>query len=204
MNKSESNRVCVSGRVFRPPVYSHYLFGEAFYQMHVSVPRLSGTEDILPITFSERLVGQNMPAEGDWVSVSGQLRSYNKQIDGYNRLIITVFSRVIAPACGQEDAENEITLEGYICKPVVYRTTPFSREIADVLLAVNRSYNKSDYLPCIAWGRNARFVEGLSIGSHVRVTGRVQSRDYQKKLNDGETVIRTAYEVSISSVEVME
>ncbi|OQB23284.1 MAG: Single-stranded DNA-binding protein ssb [Firmicutes bacterium ADurb.Bin182] len=197
----ENNRVLLTGSLKGDIEYSHSLYGEAFYTMMLAVPRLSGTEDILPVTFSERLLLDSEAPKWTYIEVNGQLRSYNKQVGDSNRLVITVFARKLASAEGCAPGINEITLEGYICKPPVYRTTPFSREIADILLAVNRSYNKSDYLPIIAWGRNARFASTLPVGEHIRICGRIQSREYQKILQDGSCVSRTAYEVSSSSIE---
>ncbi len=196
----ENNRVVISGWVQQTPSFSHSLYGEAFYTFPLVVPRLSGTEDVLPVTAGERLL-PTLPEEGEELLISGQLRSYNIQCDGANRLLVTVFARGITPKPEQTPYCNEIALIGYICKPPIYRTTPFAREIADILLAVNRPYHKSDYLPVIAWGRNARFVSGLVVGDRLNVMGRVQSRPYQKSLPDGTVQFRVAYEVSAATVE---
>ena len=201
MNQYETNRACIVGRVLEAPIYSHFLFGGSFYLMYLSVARLSGAEDVLPVTISERIMGDRVPKAGEHLMVAGQLRSYNKLIDGVNRLIITIFAREIAYVESESEPTNSIYLEGYVCKPVVYRTTPFSREISDILLAVNRSYNKSDYLPCIAWGRNARFTQNLEVGSCLKISGRIQSREYQKLMPDGSRMTRVAYEVSCATVE---
>ncbi|MEL7610033.1 MAG: single-stranded DNA-binding protein [Bacillota bacterium] len=198
----ENNRVCVSGVVGQKPIFSHNLFGENFYTTTLLVDRLSGAKDILPVTLSDRLMSLCRIEPELPVVIHGQLRSYNKHVDGGNRLVITVFARSIEAEDGLRACINEIALEGYVCKRPVYRMTPFSREIADLLIAVNRSYNKSDYLPCIAWGRNARFASELEVGSRVRVLGRIQSREYQKSIN-AEIVSRVAYEVSASSIELL-
>jgi len=196
----DNNRVIVSGYVQETPVFSHCLYGEAFYTFPLSVPRLSGTEDVLPVTAGERLLNM-LPEPGQQLLIGGQLRSYNMQCDGGNRLIVTVFARSLTEKPEQVPFCNEISLTGFICKPPVYRTTPFSREIADVLLAVNRPYHKSDYLPVIAWGRNARYVGSLCVGDKLTVLGRVQSRTYQKTLPDGTVQTRVTYEVSAATVE---
>lgn len=164
---------------------------------------MSGYSDLLPITISERLlVGLDINV-GTKIKVEGQLRSYNKYIDGNNKLVLIIFARDIVLQNDQEDIKNpnQIFLDGYICKNPIYRTTPFGREITDMLIAVNRPYNKSDYIPCIAWGRNARFSEKLKVGDHIKIWGRVQSREYQKKINEEESITKIAYEVSISKME---
>ncbi len=196
----ETNQVTISGWVEEDPVYSHALYGEAFYTFPMVVPRLSGAQDILPVTAGERVFSR-LPEKGEEWLLLGQLRSYNKQTQQGNRLVVTVFVRQLLEKPGQEAYRNEITLMGYVCKPPVYRTTPFQREIADLLLAVNRSYHKSDYLPVIAWGRNARFASNLKVGDCVLVSGRVQSREYQKNMPDGTVVSRVTYEVSAASLE---
>lgn len=192
-----ANAVKLCGVIDSEVVYSHSLFGEAFHQFFLLAPRLSGTMDRLPVTVSERLLDRPLHC-GTPLALTGQLRSYNKQVDGANRLILTVFAQSLEEG---EGYENSITLCGYVCKPPIYRVTPFHREIADLLVAVNRAYNKSDYIPCIAWGRNARFAQTMDVGSRITLHGRIQSREYQKKLEDGSTQTRTAYEVSIGSFE---
>ena len=191
-----NNVVYLTGRVAEEPKYSHQVFGEGFYETKVEVERLSGLVDVIPVTVSERLLGEGDFEEGKYVSVSGQFRSYNKIADGKSRLMLTVFVRET-----NEDLPpntNKIELIGYVCKPPVYRTTPFKREIADVLIAVNRAYNKSDYIPCIAWGRNARFAEKLVVGDKVGLSGRIQSREYRKTDENGVESIRVAYEISVN------
>lgn len=203
-NVITSNKVYVEGKVASEPEFSHEMYGEGFYNFMIEVSRLSDMVDLLPVTVSERLVDGIDISMGKCIVIEGQLRSYNKYTDGGNRLILTVFARDINVTEEKTKNPNQIFLDGYICKKPVYRTTPFGREITDMLVAVNRPYNKSDYIPAIAWGRNARFSEKLSVGDHVRIWGRVQSREYQKKLSEGETVAKTAYEVSISKMEKVE
>ena len=170
-----SNEMILAGRIVTAPVYDHTIFGEAFYKMEVGAKRLSGAEDILPVTVSERLLGDTPPNEGDAVEITGQIRSYNLKDEAGSHLIITVFAREIRFLAELAFDRNETELIGHLCKPVIYRKTPFEREIADVLIAVNRRYGKSDYLPAIAWGRNARFANTLSSGDAVRLRGRMSS-----------------------------
>ncbi|ABY95155.1 MULTISPECIES: single-stranded DNA-binding protein [Thermoanaerobacter] len=206
-NFLENNVVVVVGKIFTDLEYSHELYGEEFFNFILEVPRLSETKDYLPVTISNRLFeGMNLQV-GTRVKIEGQLRSYNRKSpeEGKNKLILTIFTRDIRVLSEDEVVKNpnEIFLDGFICKKPVYRTTPFGREITDLLIAVNRPYNKSDYIPVIAWGRNARFSEKLEIGDRIRLWGRVQSREYQKKLGD-EVVTKVAYEVSITRMEVVE
>lgn len=208
-NIIETNTVRIVGKVEGEKEYSHELFGEKFYTLYLNVPRLSDSVDVLPITISERLLINIDLNQGEYVIIEGQLRSYNRFIDGSNKLILTIFARRLYIPDEEEIIEilrspNEIYLDGYICKEPIYRTTPFGREITDILLAVNRAYNKSDYIPSISWGRNARFCENLIVGDHIKVWGRIQSRTYQKRLETGESEIRVAYEVSISKLEFIE
>ena len=195
----KNNKVFIAGEIVSDAVFSHEVYGEGFYEFFVRVMRLSGQADILPITISERLIAGGMLGKGKQICAVGQFRSYNKIENGRSRLMLTVFVRELIPE-GTEKNPNSILLSGYICKPPVYRTTPFNREIADVLIAVNRAYNKSDYIPCIAWGRNARFVKNLSVGDRIAVSGRIQSREYQKRLSESEMKTMTAYEVSVSKL----
>lgn len=203
----DTNMVTIVGKIISEKEFSHEMYGEGFYSFNLEVPRLSESVDVLPITISERLIVNMDIRMGKYVLVEGQLRSYNRYIDNSNKLVLTVFARdIYMPEDDEELKEllkkpNEIYVDGYICKSPIYRTTPFGREITDLLVAVNRPYNKSDYIPCIAWGRNARFCQRLLVGDHVRLWGRIQSREYQKKLNNGEMISRVAYEVSISKLE---
>lgn len=200
----QNNEVNVIGKVMGDMRFSHKVYGEGFYTFDIEVPRLSDSMDKLPITISERL----LPSDGDLkdktVDILGQFRSYNQYDSGRNRLILTIFALEIKIVDDTEigKSKNLIHLNGYVCKDPVYRTTPFGREITDLLIAVNRSYHKSDYIPCIAWGRNARYAQHLKTGDNIRVWGRIQSRTYQKKLESGEVIARVAYEMSISKMEV--
>ncbi|MDD3225401.1 MAG: single-stranded DNA-binding protein [Clostridium sp.] len=196
-----NNKLYLEGKVASELKFSHEMYGEGFYTFNLDVQRLSDTKDSLFVTVSERLINGVDLTEGNDVIVEGQLRSYNKFVDGANRLILTVFARNIEPRIEKSKNPNQIYLDGYICKKPVYRTTPFGREIADMLLAVNRAYNKSDYIPTIAWGRNSRFSETLKIGDNIRIWGRLQSREYQKKISENQVIKKVAYEVSISKME---
>ena len=207
-NYTENNYLVLVGKIISDKTFSHEIYGESFYLFNLEVPRLSGNEDIIPITISERLIANFDLSIGRKVVVEGQFRSYNSYENERNRLVLTVFAKDIIEYKeeGEESKEktsNEVVLNGYICKKPIYRQTPFGREIADILLAVNRAYNKSDYIPCIAWGRNARFCENMEVGTEVKIVGRVQSRTYEKKFEDGTIEQRVAYEVSIGSLEVI-
>lgn len=194
--QEKNNKVFISGEIVTEAEFSHEVYGEGFYEMNVLVKRLSGQGDILPVTISERLITDGALKVGVTINALGQFRSYNKLVDGKSKLMLTVFVRELLDEKPVRNP-NSIVLTGYICKPPVYRTTPFSREIADVLIAVNRAYNKSDYIPCIAWGRNARFVKNLAVGEKIALSGRIQSREYVKKISETESKTMTAYEVSI-------
>lgn len=211
-NYSENNQLVLVGKVTSDKRFSHEIYGEKFYIFDLSVPRLSGNADNIPITISERLLLEEDLEIGKNVIIEGQFRSYNSFENERNRLVLTVFAKEIKFAEDQEEefkptkenTSNEVILDGFICKKPIYRKTPFGREIADILLAVNRAYNKSDYIPCIAWGRNARFCENIPVGTEVRIIGRVQSRQYEKKYEDGTSEIKIAYEVSVASLEVID
>ena len=200
MNTENTNNiVTLQGTVTDEPVFSHELYGESFYEFHLKVSRLSETHDIIPITISNRLMQEQDVTVGNELNIMGQFRSYNKLVDGKSKLMLTVF---VLEFVSPEDifSPNEIEITGYICKEPIYRVTPFKREICDLLIAVNRSYNKSDYLPCIAWGRNARYIRSFNIGDKVTVIGRIQSREYTKKLDNDQVVTKVAYEVSLSKI----
>ena len=195
----KNNKVYLCGTVSSVPKYSHELYGEGFYEFTLKVPRLSEQCDYIPVTVSERLMSGVDLNEGATVALNGQFRSYNKMENAKSKLMLTVFVRDFTePQEGQNP--NTVELSGYICKDPVYRTTPFNREICDILLAVNRAYNKSDYIPCIAWGRNARFVRDIEVGQRVSVFGRIQSREYTKILSDVQSEVRTAYELSVGRI----
>ena len=198
VNSEQNNKVYLCGTIVSKAEFSHEVFGEGFYEFFVRVNRLSGQADTLPVTISERLMTPEMQV-GQTLCALGQFRSYNKLEGGRSRLMLTVFVREVLSQAPSANP-NSVVLSGYICKPPVYRTTPFNREIADLLIAVNRSYNKSDYIPAIAWGRNARFVSKMEVGDRGVLSGRIQSREYQKKQADESFVTMTAYEVSISKL----
>lgn len=214
-NYLENNYLTLVGKVTGEKRFSHEIYGERFYVFNLEIERLSGNADIIPITVSERLATDDMLIQGKRLLVKGQFRSYNSYDNEKNRLILTVFAKDVIEVEDNNQVEeneivkkdmitNEVILVGYICKKPIYRQTPFGREIADILLAVNRAYNKSDYIPTIAWGRNARFCQNLEVGTKVKVVGRVQSRMYEKKYDDGKVENRVAYEVSVGSLEVVE
>ena len=204
-NYTENNYLVLIGKIISDKTFSHEIYGESFYVFNLEVPRLSGNEDIIPITISERLIANFDLTIGRKVVIEGQFRSYNSYENEKNRLVLTVFAKDIIDYKEEqeENVSNEVVLNGYVCKKPIYRKTPFGREISDILLAVKRAYNKSDYIPCIAWGRNARFCENMEVGTEVKIVGRVQSRTYEKKFEDGRTEQRVAYEVSIGSLEVI-
>ena len=202
----DNNQVTIAGEVVSNFSFSHDVFGEGFYLMEISVGRLSESNDVIPIMVSERLIDVKQDYVGMYAVVTGQFRSYNRHEETKNRLVLSVFAREIEilEEPSEEVRPNYIFLDGYVCKPPIYRKTPLGREIADVLLAVNRPYGKSDYSPCICWGRNARFAESFEVGEHIQIWGRIQSREYQKKLSETEFERRVAYEVSVSKLECME
>ncbi len=229
-NYLENNYLTLVGKVTSEKKFSHEIYGERFYSFDLEIPRLSGAADIIPVTASERLFTDEMMQNGTKLLIKGQFRSYNSYENEKNKLILTVFAKdierleedseeVLENTESEENSEevdearkeafrkdyitNEVVLVGFICKKPVYRQTPFGREIADLLLAVNRAYNKSDYIPSIAWGRNARFCQNLEVGTEVKIVGRVQSRNYEKKLEDGSIIKKVAYEVSVGSLEVI-
>ena len=210
-NYLENNHLVLVGKVTSDKRFSHEIYGEKFYIFDLEVPRLSGNADIIPITISERLLESDGLEIDKKVIIEGQFRSYNSYQNERNKLVLTVFAKDVKFVENQDEeiqaskdfVSNEVILNGYICKKPIYRQTPFGREIADLLLAVNRAYNKSDYIPCIAWGRNARFCENIEVGTEVKIVGRVQSRTYEKKYEDGTSETKVAYEVSISSLEVV-
>lgn len=217
-NYLENNYLTLVGKVTSEKQFSHEIYGERFFTFDLSIPRLSGNADIIPVTVSERLLTDDMMTMGTKLLIKGQFRSYNSYENEKNKLILTVFAKDIEKLEDEtENSEssevnefvkkdmvtNEVVLIGYICKKPIYRQTPFGREIADILLAVNRAYNKSDYIPSIAWGRNAKFCQNLEVGTEVKIVGRIQSRNYEKKYEDGTVVKKVAYEVSIGSLEVI-
>ena len=204
INYSENNVITLIGTIVSERTFSHEVYGEGFYSFNIDVPRLSENSDIIPVTVSERILTDEFKI-GQKVVIDGQFRSYNNYENEKNKLVLTVFVKDIRIQTEETDMTNpnEICLTGFICKKPIYRTTPFGREIADILLAVNRAYNKSDYIPCIAWGRNARFCQNIEVGEKIKLWGRIQSRQYEKKFEDGTSEMRRAYEVSVSKMEIL-
>lgn len=204
----ENNQVTISGEIVRNFEFSHEIYGEKFYIASLESKRDSGTKDIIPIMVSERLVDVKKDWTGKFVRITGQFRSYNKYEQNKRKLILFVFAEEFEAWKDNEDErtyhKNRIFLDGFICKEPRYRNTPNGKEISDVLLAVNRQYRKSDYIPCICWGRNARFASNLEVGTRLKVWGRIQSREYQKRTSDDEIETKIAYEVSIQKMEVVE
>ena len=194
------------GEIISDFTFSHEVYGEGFYMMDISVKRLSESYDIIPVMISERLIDVTQDYKGEMIQIFGQFRSYNRHEEKKNRLMLSIFAREVNFVEDESEKvkSNQIFLDGYICKTPVYRRTPLGREIADMLLAVNRPYGKSDYIPCICWGRNARFASGFEVGGHVQIWGRIQSREYVKRLDDETTQKRVAYEVSVSKLEYLE
>jgi len=202
----DNNQATLSGKIISPFRFSHEVFGEGFYLFDLSVGRLSDSSDTIPVMASERLLNIHEDQVGKFAEINGQFRSYNYHTENRNRLLLSVFAREITLSDDETaiTKPNSIFLDGYVCKKPIYRKTPLGREIADLLLAVNRPYGKSDYIPCICWGRNARFADSFAIGGHVQIWGRIQSREYQKKLSETETEKRIAYEVSVSKLDYLE
>ena len=202
----ENNQVTVMGEVISDFTFSHEIFGEGFYMIDISVKRLSDSYDIIPVMVSERLLDVNADYKGMYICINGQFRSYNRHEERKNRLVLSVFAREVEFVEEMEESSktNQIYLDGYICKEPIYRKTPLGREIADLLLAVNRPYGKSDYIPCICWGRNARYANSFKVGERCAVWGRIQSREYMKKIDDENIERRVAFEVSVSKLELME
>ena len=197
----DNNKVSICGEIVSGFTYSHDVFGEGFYLFDLKVNRLSDAADVIPVMISERIINVDNIYVGKIARISGQFRSYNRHDSGRSRLVLSVFAREVNFIDEVYCDENDIFLDGFVCKPPIYRKTPLGREIADVLLAVNRPYGKSDYIPCILWGRNARYISDFEPGKHLKVWGRIQSREYQKRIADDEFEKRVAYEVSVCKVE---
>ena len=202
----ENNQVSLVGEIVSELTFSHEVYGEGFYTMEISVRRLSDYVDYIPVMVSERLIDVEGSYVGQYVYIGGQFRSFNRHDEKKNRLVLSMFARELEllEDGSDDDAMNQIFLDGFICKEAIYRKTPLGREIADILVAVNRSYGKSDYIPCIAWGRNAKYVSNFNISTHIKVHGRIQSREYVKRLSETESETRVAYEVSVSKIELVE
>lgn len=204
--KDRNNNITVFGLVAEEPVFNHEVFGEKFFKMMISINRVSGAVDTLPVLISERIVDMKELKTGACVMITGRIRSYNEHIGEKSKLILAIFTEIIEIYENETELpfNNDVVLRGFICKEPNYRVTPLGREITDVLIAVNRAYGKSDYIPCIVWGRTAKFVGHLPIGTHIEMTGRFQSREYTKRISENETENRIAYEVSVSKVELAE
>lgn len=200
-NVYETNKAIVAGSVMSPLKFSHKTYGEAFYTFVLGIERRSGYIDEINVMISERLIYESSLYEGDFVEIVGQVRTYNESADGRNKLNVVIFAREIETGLSEEYFENYIYLEGFLCKPPIKRTSPLGRDICDLMIAVNRMYNKSDYIPCIAWGRNANYADKLEVGTKVYLEGRIQSREYKKKFEDGTSEIRKAFEISILKLE---
>lgn len=201
----KNNQAVVAGEIISDFEFSHEVFGEGFYFVKLKVNRLSHSSDIIPLLVSERLIDVTHSQIGQYLEAHGQFRSYNKHENNRNHLVLSLFVRELELIESLENRKpNMIFLDGYICKEPVYRTTPLGREIADVLLAVNRAYGKSDYIPCICWGRNARYAGNLAVGSRIQLWGRIQSREYQKRIGENNVVSRVAYEISVNKMEYIE
>lgn len=202
-NLMEDNKAYMAGRVLSGPKFNHKTYGEAFYLIVLGILRKSGYEDNIKLIISERIMGGRAPVEGEFIGVRGQVRTYNREVEGRSKLEVTVFVREMEYIKSHDfDYVNEISIEGFICKTPVRRTSPLGREICDLMVAVNRMYNKSDYIPCIAWGRNAVYADTLTVGEKILIEGRLQSREYRKYTDGGELVTKTAYEVSVGRIEV--
>ena len=201
----KNNQAVIAGEIISDFEFNHEVFGEGFYFVKLKVSRLSHSSDIIPLLVSERLIDVKQSHIGQFLEARGQFRSHNKQESDKNRVVLFLFAKEIEMIDSAENRNpNEIFLDGYICKEPVYRTTPLGREIADVLSAVNRAYGKSDYIPCMCWGRNARYAGNLTVGSRIQLRGRIQSREYQKRIGEGKVVDKIAYEVSASQMEYIE
>ncbi len=196
----ENNFISLQGRVDGDIEYSHSVLDEEFYKFKLNVSRLSGVVDSLPVTVPKKLLENTQLADGDKISLTGQLRSYNKYQENRTRLILTAFAKSIEVEENGEENPNNVLLNGFVCKAPTYRKTPFGREITDVIIAVNRAFNRSDYIPTICWGKNAILCRDLPVGTNVIIKGRLQSREYTKRMGE-EFETRTAYEVSVGEIE---
>ena len=201
----ENNNITISGKIVSDLELSHEVYNEKFYKFYIKSERLSNQEDILPVIISERMINLDELEENKNIRIDGQFRSYNEQRENGNKLVLSIFVKGIDFIPDDDSlTQNDANFIGYVCKNPIYRKTPLGREIADVLIAVNRTYKKSDYIPCILWGRNAKYCENLEVGTKVKVDGRIQSRNYEKKLDENNIIKKTAYEVSVSKFAVAE
>ena len=192
------NRIVLHGRVCQAPVPSHTNHGESYLKFPLAVCRLSGAEDRVNVVASAALLERCPLTEGEELSVEGEVRSFNNRTGPGSRLVITLFARSVAPT--EEEPANHLELSGVLCKPPILRRTPLGREICDLMLAVNRRYGRTDYLPCIAWGGLALQCSRLQTGDPLWLDGRLQSRTYLKTVGEA-TQERTAFEISITSID---
>lgn len=194
---NENNYVRITGYVEKF-IYNHTAYDERFYSSFVHSQRRSGTVDDIPVIASEYLVKKD-DLDGKYVEIDGEFRPMNMEVEGKSKLILQLFVKNIRIVKTKESAddENEIILDGFLVKNPIYRVTPNGRQIAELMIAVNRPLGRSDYIPCICWGKSAKWAENLEVGTEIFVQGRIQSREYIKRLSEDESEIRTAYEVSI-------
>ena len=203
--RMKNNKATFSGEIISEFEYSHEVLGEKFYTSVLSVRRKSGVSDNIPFMVSERLVDVAELWTGQIVMLSGQIRSHNNRNGDKHKLVLFVFVREISLLYEHEKYDsNNVVIDGYICKEPIYRRTPLGREITDVIFAVNRVYAKTDYVPSVFWGRSAKFIGCLDVGTRIKAAGRLQSREYIKKHDDGTEETKTAYEFSVSTFEVIE
>ena len=198
--QTKTNSIELAGVLGDKIELSHTVYGEKFYSCFLDIKRLSNRTDSVPVTIPEKLLVQHRIKSGDCMRMEGQLRSYNYYLkvddlssNKKSRLVVTAFCKSILP---YEEDVNSVQLDGFVCKPPIYRVTPFGKHICDLLVAVNRSYSKSDYIPVIYWGENAKRASSLTVSSNIRVSGRLQSREYEKRKDDGDITVKTTYEVS--------
>lgn len=197
----ENNTVTVSGVITQKFTFNHMTASEAFYRTEIAVARKSGTVDMIPLMVSERLVTVTEDWSGKVLEVTGSFRSYNQNEGDRRRLMLFVFAQEVELLEENENI-NEVFLDGHICKAPTYRKTPLGREICDMLVAVNRPNDKSDYIPCVIWGRAATFASRLEVGTGVQLWGRLQSRVYTKRLDETHQETRVAYEFSVNKIGV--
>ena len=197
----DNNQVIVSGWIERELTFSHKKYGEGFYETEVASERKSGIQDSIKVLISDRVIDIQKALVGTYIEIIGEYRSCNLLFEGKRKLELFVFAQEAYLYTGEEipmKDKNIVTLEGTITKVPTYRRTPLGREICDLMIAVNRPQRKSSYIPCICWGRIARYANTLDVGDKISISGRIQSREFVKKISESETERRTAYEVSVS------
>lgn len=191
------NRIIISGKVEEGPEFSHKIYRKKFYRFFISSERISGISDVIPVLISEDFLEEIKV--GERIGVDGEIRTYNKHNAEKNKLEIYIFLKTFFDPLDHD--ENYVEIDGYLCKAPTYRETPFGREISDILIATNRQYGRSDYIPSIVWGRYARRTSKKAIGTRIFAKGRIQSREYIKKLDNEEIETRVAYELSINTIK---